>query len=81
MSAVAQSVAQEQARAWNERIRAVLRPDTPGAVPFFCECGFDHRLASVWLTLPEASRILERGGLIVGAHVFEDLDAQLGRGI
>lgn len=64
------------ARAGNERIRAVVRPDTPGKLPFLCECGLDYCHSSVWLTLEEARDVIEAGGLIIGAHFLRELEAR-----
>ena len=60
------------ARARNRRIQAVIRPDTPGKLPFTCECGMGHCNDSVWLTLPEASDLMERGGFIIGDHFIRE---------
>jgi hypothetical protein len=68
-----------RARAWNQKIRAVVRPETPGELPFFCECGMDYCQGSVWLTLQEALDRIESGGLIIGAHFFGEREAQLRR--
>ena len=68
-----------RARAANQRIRAVVRADTPGSIPFFCECGLDYCHSSVWLTLQEARDLIESGGAIIGAHFFAELQARLGR--
>lgn len=61
-----------RARAWNQKIRAVVRAETPETLPFFCECGLEHCSRSVWLTLQEARDLIENGR-IVGAHFFEEL--------
>lgn len=66
-----------RARAWNQKIRAVVRAETPETLPFFCECGLEHCSRSVWLTLQEARDLIENGRLIVGAHFFEELEARL----
>jgi hypothetical protein len=68
-----------RARAWNQRVWAVVRPDTLGPLPFFCECGMEYCRSSVWLTLEEATEVIERGGLIIGGHFRRDLEAHLGR--
>ncbi len=66
-----------RARAWNQKIRVVVRAETPETLPFFCECGLEHCSRSVWLTLQEARDLLENGRLIVGAHFLEELEARL----
>jgi hypothetical protein len=48
-----------QARAWNQRVRAVVHPQTLDKLPFFCECGMDYCHDSVWLTLQEARDLIE----------------------
>jgi hypothetical protein len=68
-----------RARAWNEKIRAVVRTGTPEALPFFCECGMDYCRSTVWLTLREASGVIESGGPIIGPHFFAELGARLSR--
>ena len=68
-----------RARAGNQIIREVVRGDTPGTLPFFCECGMDYCNRSVWLTLQEARDVIESGSLIIGAHVVRELEARLGR--
>lgn len=68
-----------RARAWNQRIRGVVRPETPGKLPFFCECGMDYCSQNVWLTLHEARDVIEGGGLMIGAHLFRDLEALVTR--
>jgi len=69
-----------QARAWNRRIQAVVRHDSPGKLPFFCECGIEYCRYSVWLTLREAREVIESGELIIGAHFFEELEARAALG-
>jgi hypothetical protein len=69
--------ASARARAANEKIRAVVRSDTPGKLPFFCECGMDYCHSSVWLTLQEALDLIDSGRLIIGAHFFAELEARL----
>ncbi len=64
-------------RASNLRIRATIRPDTQGKLPFFCECGMDHCRDSVWLTLTEANKLMDEGGLLIGAHFVQELRARL----
>lgn len=64
------------ARAGNEKIRAAVRGDTTGTLPFFCECGMSTCRDSVWLTLQEACAAIESGRLIIGEHVFRQLDAR-----
>lgn len=64
------------ARAGNEKIRAAVRADTTGALPFFCECGMDHCRNSVWLTLQEACDAIEGGRLIIGEHFLRQLEAR-----
>lgn len=66
-----------RARARNRRIQAVIRQDTPGALPFFCECGLESCRSSVWLTLQEAAEAIERGELIIGDHFRRALAARL----
>jgi hypothetical protein len=68
-----------RARAWNQKIRRVVRSDTPEALPFFCECGIGHCHSSVWLTMQEARDLIDSGRLIIGAHFFEELEARLRR--
>lgn len=65
-----------QARARNEKIRAAVRADTTGALPFFCECGMDSCRSSVWLTLQEACDAFESGRLIIGKHFLRQLEAR-----
>lgn len=67
-----------RARAWNRRIQAVVRNESPGRLPFFCECGMESCRYSVWLTLPEARDVIESGELIIGAHFFQELEARAG---
>jgi hypothetical protein len=55
----------------------MIRPDTTGKLPFFCECGVEHCRDSVWLTLQEAGEVIEAGGLLIGAHFFRELGARL----
>jgi hypothetical protein len=68
-----------RARASNEKIRAVVRPDTPGALPFFCECGMSSCHGSVWLTLQEARDAIDSGRAIIGTHFLRELEARLNR--
>lgn len=68
-----------RARGLNQRIRAEIRSDTRGELPFFCECGMDHSDASVWITLQEARDVIERGSPILGEHFFQELAAQRSR--
>lgn len=49
-----------RARACNQRIRALLRPDSGGRLPSFCECGMEDCRGNVWLTLPGASDVMDR---------------------
>ena len=65
-----------QARAGNQRILAAIRADTPGGLPFLCECGMSCG-DSVWLTLQEARDAIESGGVIIGAHFFRDLETRV----
>jgi hypothetical protein len=69
-----------RARAGNEKIRAAVRADTSGTLPFFCECGMGYCRSSVWLTLQEARDLIESGGLIIGTHFFAELQARLDGG-
>lgn len=64
-----------RARAWNQRIGAVVRRDTSETLPFFCECGIEFCRDSVWLTLQEARELIERGEPIVSDHLVRELDA------
>ena len=57
-----------RARARNQRVRAVVRADTPGKLPFFCECGMEYCQTSVWLTLQEVRDLVELGEAIIGDH-------------
>jgi hypothetical protein len=57
-----------RARAWNQQIRAVVRPDTLGELPFFCECGTESCGCRVWLTLEEVRDLIECGESITGGH-------------
>lgn len=66
-----------QARDRNERILAAIRRDTPGKLPFFCECGLGSCRYSVWLTLEEADGLMAAGKPILGVHVFRELRARL----
>ena len=65
-----------RARAWNQRIQAVVRHDSPGRLPFFCECGMASCRDSVWLTLRDARDAIEGGQLIIGTHFFQELEAR-----
>lgn len=65
-----------RARVWNQRIRAVVRHDSPGRLPFFCECGIESCRDNVWLTLREALDAIESGELIIGAHFVQELEAR-----
>lgn len=58
-----------RARARNQRVRALIRPDTQGKLPFFCECGLEDCRRSAWLTLQEAGDLIQSGGLILAVHV------------
>ena len=63
-----------RARAWNRRIHEVVHPDSPGELPFFCECGLSSCRSNVWLTLAEARRAIDSGRMIVGAHCVTELE-------
>lgn len=66
----------QRARVWNHRILAVVRRDSPGRLPFFCECGIESCRDNVWLTLREARDAIESGELIIGTHFFQELEAR-----
>lgn len=53
-----------------------MRHDSPGRLPFFCECGMESCRHSVWLTLREARDVIQSGELIIGAHFFQELEAR-----
>ena len=57
-----------EARAANKRIRATVRPDTDGRVPFQCECGRDYCRRYVWLSLAEVAEYIDGGKPIIAAH-------------
>jgi hypothetical protein len=66
-----------RARDRNQRVRAAVRPDTSGKLPFFCECGMEYCQSSVWLTLQEVHALMDRGQAIIGDHFFQELEARL----
>ncbi len=68
-----------RARAWNRKIQAVVRPDTRGKLPFFCECGMEYCHSSVWLTLQEARDLIDGGGPIIGSHFLREVETRLDR--
>ena len=65
-----------RARAWNKTVQAVVRRDSRGRLPFFCECGMESCRDSVWLTLREVRDAIEGGELLIGAHFFQELEAR-----
>jgi hypothetical protein len=68
-----------RARAWNEKVGEVVSANTPGELPFFCECGMDNCRSSVWLTLHEARGLIESCALIIAPHFFGALETRLSR--
>jgi len=55
-------------RSGNKRVRLVVRADTNGRLPFFCECGQENCRRSLWLSLQEAADVIDSGGIILAAH-------------